>query len=116
MNFYIDTRPVGSRKNWEYGYFTAKGLIGSCYMTGVSKNTGNINGLFVKEEFRKKGVATELLKRIIDDLGNYITLELGVAQDNTVAVELYKKFGFKPVSCFVQNRDMMFRMIRRRNW
>jgi len=56
-----------------------------------------INYIFVKEEYRNKGIASKLLKYIIDnnDFSN-ITLEVNI--NNTNAIKLYEKFNFKTVS------------------
>ena len=54
-----------------------------------------INYLYIKEEYRGKGYASELIKYLLNyDILN-ITLEVRV--DNISAINLYKKNGFKIV-------------------
>lgn len=56
-----------------------------------------INYIFVLGEYRNKGIASKLLKYIIDnnDFSN-ITLEVNI--NNTNAIKLYEKFNFKTIS------------------
>lgn len=56
-----------------------------------------INYIFVIEKYRNKGIASKLLKYIIEnnEFSN-ITLEVNV--NNTNAIKLYEKFDFKTVS------------------
>lgn len=56
-----------------------------------------INYIYVKEEYRKKGVATELLNYMITTNNfNNITLEVNIKNLN--AINLYKKFDFKIIN------------------
>ena len=66
-----------------------------------------INYIFVIEEYRKKGIAYNLIKYVIDnyDFEN-ITLEVNV--NNTNAINLYKKLGFKIINirkCYYDGVD-----------
>ena len=62
---------------WDY-----RGDSRSCYLFA----------LFVKSEFRRKGVAERLVKSFCD---NYRKVVLGVEGGNEPAVRLYKKLGFE---------------------
>lgn len=60
------------------------------------KKEARLNAIFVVDSFRKKGIATFLLKKIIidvkkKDLENFFLL---VKKDNFVAKKLYSKVGF----------------------
>ena len=56
-----------------------------------------VNYIYVKEEYRKKGVATELLNYMITTNNfNNITLEVNIKNLN--AINLYKKFDFKIIN------------------
>lgn len=64
----------------------------------VSKNHGKrkvIAPFKVYEKYRGYGLGEILLKEAIDNFGGN---ELGVYSDNEVAIELYKKYGFKFVN------------------
>ncbi len=59
-----------------------------------------IINLYIKEEYRNKGYASELIKKLIETAeknnGTNITLEVNV--NNKYAIILYKKFGFIEVA------------------
>lgn len=67
-----------------HGGFTT--VLDECYITNIS----------VKECFRKKGIGTAILKKIIDVCkqkgASFLTLE--VRDSNNSAISLYQKFGF----------------------
>lgn len=56
-----------------------------------------INYIYVKEEYRKKGVATELLNYMITT-NNFNNITLEVNTKNLNAINLYKKFDFKIIN------------------
>lgn len=60
-------------------------------------DTFKINALFVKEDYRHKGIATELIKTILNDVKQrgITNCEIGVMSENYNAKKLYEKFGFK---------------------
>lgn len=58
-----------------------------------------IDGLFVLEEYRNKGIATSLLEeafRIVKE-NNVNFVDINVLEGNTNAIELYHSLGFKDV-------------------
>ena len=74
------------------------------YIDGLIVNDGTdvsdtfkINALFVKEEYRDKGIATDLMNKIIEDVDqrNITNIEIGVLSNNVKAKKLYEKFNFK---------------------
>lgn len=83
------------------GYFHNNKLVG---MIGVYKfelkktsHRGCIWNVYLKQEFRGRGIASKLLKECIkyaDKIG-IETLVLNVSQSSKDAIKLYKKFGFK---------------------
>ncbi|MBU7032019.1 MAG: GNAT family N-acetyltransferase [Theionarchaea archaeon] len=58
---------------------------------------GFILKLFVEEHFRNQGIATALLDKAEEfcERNGYQTLELNVAQSNTVSVTMYEHRGFE---------------------
>ena len=58
---------------------------------------GTIEELFVKKEFRNKGIGRSLVKEIMKQFKNFKVKAVLVATDkeNKEAIELYKKLGFK---------------------
>ena len=55
---------------------------------------GNIRNVYTRPEYRGQGVATELIKRVIDYSKN-VGLEKLILWPSDVAVGLYQKFGFQ---------------------
>ena len=57
----------------------------------------DIMNLFVNEEDRRKGIATELMNKMIQE-ENYSRIMLEVNENNDTAIRLYNKLGFKEIS------------------
>lgn len=59
-----------------------------------------LNYIFVKEEERKKGIASKMLEYMLNNLKeeNIETIDLEVNSLNKKAINLYQKYGFKTVS------------------
>lgn len=64
-----------------------------------AKNPGEIQRLYVVEDWHGKGVAQELMKVCIDEIKQHGSdaLWLGVWERNPRAISFYKKFGFVEV-------------------
>ncbi len=71
-------------------------LIGSIINSDYKK-IGYIDDLFVAKEFRRRGIAKELIKRFIEILRErkIKMCRLGVNIKNENAINFYKKIGFK---------------------
>jgi len=84
------------------GAFIENELIGTVgfYAETIPKlqHRGNIWGVFVYPEYRKKGIAKALfestLKRV-EQLPEIKQIHLGVAEHNNPAIRLYESFNFK---------------------
>ncbi len=57
----------------------------------------DIMNLFVSEEFRHKGIATSLMNKMFEQ-EDYSRIMLEVNENNTEALKLYNKLGFKEIS------------------
>lgn len=57
----------------------------------------DIMNLFVSEDQRKKGIATSLMNEMIEK-EDYNRIMLEVNENNTEAIRLYTKLGFKEIS------------------
>ena len=56
---------------------------------------GYICDVFTLNEYRKKGIQTNLIKNVLEYAKeNYIT-DLSLSSDNSDAIRIYQKFGFK---------------------
>lgn len=73
-------------------------IIGFAGIT-IILDTAELNNIVVKKSFRGNGFSSILLEKIIDFAKNKncIKINLEVAKTNTIAINLYKKFGFKQV-------------------
>lgn len=67
------------------------------YRNDVNSGVAYITMVVVKEDYRKKGIASLMLKCVIDDCiqNGFSIIRLEVDNENKNAIALYKKFGFK---------------------
>jgi ribosomal protein S18 acetylase RimI-like enzyme len=65
-----------------------------------------ITSLFVKEPHRKKGIGSQLLKKVIENAKKKGVVEVHVdtEENNTKAIEFYQKHGFKKVGVIFENK------------
>lgn len=88
--------------NPNYLFFIAikknNSLVGYLILYEVLKQ-GFITNLGVSESFRNMGVASELLKLLINysNINYFEFISLEVRKSNIPAINLYKKFGFQQV-------------------
>lgn len=75
-------------------------IVGNCGLHG-NKNPRRQHawmlGMSVRDDWQGRGVGTRMMTTLLDLADNWLgalRLELTVYTDNTVAVALYKKFGF----------------------
>ena len=63
----------------------------------LSDGKGEVKRLYVRPEYRGKGIATALVERIVEDARNigYKELYLDTLPELESAVKLYKSFGFE---------------------
>ena len=76
-------------------------IIGFCMASLISESVGHLMVLYAKPEFRRRGIGRKLLQEILKRLmANYKVKEvvLEVRKSNTAAINLYRSFGFFPVS------------------
>lgn len=79
-----------------YGYFDNDDLIGFISISSIYERC-EINYLAVSENYRRKGIAQKLFNRVIG-LNDYDSVSLEVRADNLIAINFYKKNGFKIVT------------------
>ena len=73
-------------------------------------DTADITNIVVKKDFRNKGIGNALLNYLIEfcKSKNLSKINLEVSSNNNIAINLYKKFGFKQVGNrknYYQNSD-----------
>ncbi len=79
-----------------YNYMDGEKVLGYLEIRLVD-GVIDIMNLFVNEEDRKKGVATSLMNKMIEE-EDYSRIMLEVNENNNEAIRLYSKLGFKEIS------------------
>ena len=71
------------------------------YFSCPSGKIGLLSSMFTDKEYRRKGIASELLKRVVDEARNY---GCGIVQitASDMGVKLYTAFGFTHNKNFMQ--------------
>ena len=59
-----------------------------------------VDNIFVKEDYRGKGIGTKLMSYLVSEAihNKVVNITLEVRVSNTIAINLYKKFGFREVA------------------
>ena len=74
------------------------GLIAKTYSQEAGGMVWWIEEVYVREAFRSKGIGREFFAYLDKVIGSAVTrMRLEVEEDNTRAVALYKKLGYKPL-------------------
>ena len=89
--------------------FYDKGIkIGeACTVYFNGKPNSFLHGLEVNEQFRNNGYGSSIVEYMIN---KYDVDTLYVERRNIIAIELYKKFGFKTIQSFDENFIIMKRI------
>ncbi len=66
-------------------------IIGSILVKDIQEGK-LIDEIYIEKEFRNNGIGTDIIKKLIE---NNESIYLWVYKDNTKAVSLYKRLGFK---------------------
>ena len=71
--------------------------IGYCFSIIDKMNMGEIESLFIREEFRRSGLGTALVERAISwmDEHRVVAKKLSVRSGNREAIDFYRSFGFQ---------------------
>ena len=82
--------------------------------TGITiiLDTAELNNIVVKKTYRGKGISSQLLEYLINfaKSKNCKHINLEVSSNNTIAINLYKKFNFKQVGIrpnYYKNSDAL---------
>jgi diamine N-acetyltransferase len=77
--------------------------IGYCVAT-VDNGTGEIDSIYLEEEYRKHGIGAQLLNNGVACLKEKgcETIVLGVAEGHEAVFEFYEKYGFYPRKTILQ--------------
>jgi GNAT superfamily N-acetyltransferase len=80
-------------------------LAGCVALKKISDDICELKRLFVRDEYRKFGLGSILMQKIIDDARatGYKKMYLDTLQRLTAALNLYKKFGFEEIEAYYEN-------------
>lgn len=80
-----------------YGYYLDEKLVGFIHITKLYETMDIVN-IVVDDDYRKQGIATELINYVVDLYDDVMSIMLEVNENNIVATSLYKKNGFKIIN------------------
>lgn len=74
------------------------GAVAYCLCTLSPEGVGEIDSIFVEENFRGRGIGAELMRRALAwlDERNAGAKMVSVLYENAEAIEFYRRFGFHP--------------------
>jgi GNAT superfamily N-acetyltransferase len=83
------------------GYFIGSHIVGMCGLNidpfSEENETGRLRHLYTHPDFRKQGIAGQLVQSIIQNAGHYFT-RIRLRTDNPIAERFYLKCGFQQVT------------------
>lgn len=91
-----------ARKFW-WGYFQDELLISIAGYNAFAAPLAQIGGVFTRSEYRRRGLAEQVISQLIIDSRNLHQLKklmLFTQDDNTAAQKLYNKIGFNQIGEF----------------
>lgn len=94
---------IKDEQNILLGYEENEKIVGYIYFKFIKDEDGSgylIDGLYIEEEYRNKGIAKSLIEeglKIIKEKGIDF-IDINVMSKNEIAVNLYKSFGFEILS------------------
>ena len=77
-------------------YYINKTIVGYILIRKMANNTCLLDGLYVEEEYRNKGIGKSLLKEAISRIKNMNVkyVDINVMYNNIIAKHIYEKLGF----------------------
>ena len=78
------------------GYYINKTIVGYILIRKMANNTCLLDGLYVEEEYRNKGIGKSLLTEAISRIKNMNVkyVDINVMYNNVIAKHIYEKLGF----------------------
>ena len=95
---------IKEKKEIQLFLFKENNLIGIASVSLKQKifNHLGVTGVSIKKDFRGKGLGKMLMKKALEEASSLVGIKkiiLGVFANNKVAINLYKKLGFKEYGC-----------------
>ncbi|ULO08536.1 GNAT family N-acetyltransferase [Paenibacillus sp. 19GGS1-52] len=84
-----------------------KSLIGYCISSIDKEGQGEIDSIYILDEFRGKGVGNILMERTLNWIKNQgiKNICISVLLGNEQAIKFYEKYGFYPRTYLLKNRN-----------
>ena len=77
--------------------------IGYCISVISNREVGEIESIYIEEEYRRNGIASNLMNRALSwmDENSVKSKKISIAVGNEEVIKFYQKFGFYPyhISC-----------------
>jgi len=70
-------------------------ITGSFYIEYKDDEYPLLAGFYVQPSFRNTGIGKKMMRRVMNELVHQSGAWLMVRKDNTIAINLYKQFGFE---------------------
>ena len=86
-----------SESEYIVGHYENEELVAFLYYS-KSFDTIDIIDIVVDEPYRRRGIATELIRHVVNNYGDINTLFLEVNEKNRSAIKAYEKNGFEVIS------------------
>lgn len=83
---------------YEYVGFLINDILVGYGSVFIAANESYINNIAVLKEYRKQGIASEILMKILELSSDCDFVTLEVRESNLPAIALYQKHGFKQVA------------------
>jgi ribosomal protein S18 acetylase RimI-like enzyme len=103
--------PHGYYSEGHYFFHIEQGVTGErigyvWYLTNMKRKTAFLYDIFINQEARGMGIASEVISLIEEKLRELgiLSLRLNVFADNLTAKRLYEKAGFEPCNTIMQKQ------------
>ena len=96
-----------SDKAVDITFYDGDNKIGEASVSGIDIKNGFLYNVEVFKKYRGQGYGNDIMDYV---LSHYSINELTVEPDNVIAINLYKKYGFKPYKKFKENGKIMLDM------
>lgn len=80
-------------------------VVGYC-VSSISHENGEIDSIYVDENFRSMGIGDNLMKRSLHwmDMNNIVNREVKLSAGNDDAIQFYSHYGFHPKQILLKQR------------
>jgi diamine N-acetyltransferase len=79
--------------------------VGYC-VSSISNNNGEIDSIYVDENFRSMGIGDNLMKRALEwmDMNDILNREVKLSAGNDDTIQFYSRYGFHPKHIVLKQR------------